>query len=214
VFDVSFDNSALSATTHHLKIRQEGSLLVLSEFIHLRNPSDFAITSKVKDSQNRTIVLTIPLPKGFKDFTCSGYLVSDALVFTEEGFYDTMAVPPGDYQLIFSYNIEIKSPDVDITKKISLPTSSFIVFSQLGPETIRGLGKGDGTVVLPDGIAAEYYDRSSMSAGAQIALKIVGLSFNKGNRNSWLIVAVVFGALIILALSRLLPVKNYEQTTS
>ena len=214
VFDVSFDNSHLFVTTHHLKIRQEGNSLVLSEFIQLRNPSNFAITSKEKDNQDRAIVLTIPLLKGFKDFTCSGYLVPEALVFTEEGFYDTMAVPPGDYQLIFSYNLEVQSPDMDITKKISLPTSSFIVFSQLGPETISGLGKGDGNVVLPDGIAAEYYDQSKMPAGAQIAFKIVGLSFNKGNRNSWLIVAVVFGALIILALSRLLPVKNYEQTTS
>ncbi len=212
VFDVSFDNSSLSATAHHLKIRQEGNCLVLSEFIQLRNASSFAITSKEKDSRDRTIVLTIPLPKGFKDFTCSGYLVPDALVFTEEGFYDTMAVPSGDYQLIFSYNLEIKSSDMDITKKISMPTSSFVVFSQLGPETMRGLGKGDGNVVLPDGISAEYYDQGSMPAGAQIAFKIVGLSINKGNRNSWIIVAIVFGVLTILALTRLLPIKNYEQT--
>ena len=212
VFDVSYDNSALSATTHHLKIRQEGNSLALSEFIQLRNPSDFAITSKTKDSQDRAIVLTIPLPKGFKDFTCSGYLVPEALVFTEEGFYDTMAVPPGDYQLVFSYNLEVKSPDMDITKKIPLPTSSFIVFSQLGPETIYGLGKGDGSVVLPDGIAAEYYDQGSVPAGAQIAFKVVGLSFNKGNRNSWIVIALVFGVLTILALTRLLPAKKHEQT--
>ena len=70
VFDVSFDNSLLSVITHHLKIRQEDNHLVLSEFLLLRNPSDMAITSNEKDSQNNAIVLTISLPKGFKNFTC------------------------------------------------------------------------------------------------------------------------------------------------
>ncbi|MHC4194348.1 MAG: hypothetical protein ACYSYU_00755 [Planctomycetota bacterium] len=212
VFDVSYENSSLSVVTHHLKIRQEGNCLVLSEFILLRNSSDFAITSKEKDSRDKAIVLTIPLPKGFKDFTSSGYLVPEALVFTEEGFYDTMAVPPGDYQLIFSYNLEIRSPDMDIVKKISLPTSSLVVFSQLGLVVLDGLGESDGKVVLPDDIAAEYYDQGSMPAGAQIAFKVVGLSFNKGNRNSWIVAASVFGVLTILSLTRLLPAKNYEQT--
>ena len=211
VFDVSFDTSQLSATTHHLKIRQKGNSLVLSEFIQLRNPSNFAITSKEKDNQDRTVVLTIPLPKGFKDFSCSGYLVPEALVFTEEGFYDTMAVPPGDHKLIFSYNLEAKSSDMDILRKMSLSTDGFIVFSQLGAESIHGLGKPDGNVVLSDGIAAEYYDQGLVQAGAQIAFKVAGLSVNKGSRNSWLIIAVVFGVLTILALTRLLPAKNHEQ---
>ena len=212
VFDVSYENSSLSVVTHHLKIKQEGNSLVLSEFILLRNSSDFAITSKGKDNRDKTIVLTIPLPKGFRNFTSSGYLMPEALVFTEEGFYDTMAVPPGDYQLVFSYNLEIKSPDLDITKKISLPTSSLVVFSQLGPVVLDGLGKSKGKVVLPDGIAAEYYDLGNTLAGSQIAFKVVGLSFNRGNKNLWLIVALVFGVLTILALTRLLLAKNYEQT--
>jgi len=212
VFDVSYETCSLSVVTHHLKIRQEGNCLVLSEFIQLRNSSDMAVTSKVKDSLGRTIVLTIPLPKGFTDLTCSGYLVPEALVFTEEGFYDTMAVPPGDYQLIFSYNLEVKSPDMDITRETSLPTSGFVVFSQLGPETLQKFGEPAGTVVMPDGIEAQYYSRSDIAAGTQLTFKVVGLNIDKANRNAWIIIAVVFGILTFLALTRLLPTKNYEQT--
>ncbi len=212
VFDVSYDTSYLSVVTHHLRIRQEDNSLVLSEFILLRNSSDFAITSKEKDNRDKTIVITIPLPKGFEDFTSSGYFVPEELVFTEKGFYDTMAVPPGDYQLIFSYNLEVKSPDMDIVKKISLPTSNLVIFSQLWPVVLDGLGESDGKIVRPDDGAAEYYDQGSVPTGAQIAFKIVGLSFNKGNKKSWLIIALVFGVLTILSLTRLLPAKNYEQT--
>ncbi len=95
VFDVSYDNSPLSAVTHHVTIKQKRDALEFSEFIQLRNSSDMAISSEEMDNRNRTIVLRISLPKGFSNFSSSHYLVPEALVFTEDGFFDTMAVPPG-----------------------------------------------------------------------------------------------------------------------
>ena len=212
VFENSYDNSFLKVVTQHFKIEQKGNFLVLSEFIQLKNSSNFAISSKTKDRKNRSIVLTIPLPKGFRNFTCSDYLASESLVFTDEGFYDTMVVPPGDHKLVFSYNLKIKPSDMDIVKKISLSTSYFIIFSQLEPGSIQGLGKPDGKVVLPGGVATEYYDRGAISAGEQITFKVVGLIVNNENRNLWIVVAVIFGILMILALTRLLPAKKHERT--
>ena len=77
---------------------------------------------------------------------------------------------------------------------------------------MQGPGEFQGHVVLPDGIAAEYYDHGPVLAGTRIAFKVMGLSLNKGNRNSWIVLFVVFGMLIILALTRLRPVKDHEQT--
>ena len=101
---------------------------------------------------------------------------------------------------------------MDIAKKISLPTSDFIIFSQLEPGSLRGLGKPGGKVVLPGGVATEYYDRGAISAGEQITFKVVGLDVNNETRNLWIVITVIFGVLMILALMRLLPAKKHGQT--
>ncbi len=208
VFDVSYENSNLSVNTHHLIIKQKGSSLLLTEYIQLINTSDLAISSNDRDDQGRAIVLMIPLPKGFKNFSSSNYLVPEALGFTQEGFYDTMAVPPGDHHIIFSYTLDIKSDTVNITKGISLPTANFMLFSQSAQEGIQGLGEPDGQVVLDDGTLAGYYNRTDLPAGAEIGFEVAGLSTSAGDRASWIVLAVVFGTITILAVLRLLLGKN------
>jgi len=203
VFDVSYDNSILSAQTQHLIIEQKGDSLLFTEYIQLVNSSDLAVSSSKRDDQGRAMVLTIPLPKGFKNFNSSSYFVREALVFTQEGFYDTMAVPPGDHQIIFSYTLDVKSDMMDITKNFSLPTNSFVLFSQSALENIQGLGEPDGEVVLSDGTLANYFTRTDLPATAKISFKITGLSTSPATRTSWVILAIVFGAITILAIVRL-----------
>ena len=208
VFEASYDSSSLSAGTHHIKILRKGNFLVLSEFILLRNSSNFAITSKEKDRKGNAVALKIPLPKGYENFTGSRYLEPGALGFTKQGFYDTKAVPPGEHQVVFSYELEIEPGSMDITKKISIPTSSFVIFSQLEPDVLRGLGKPGDEIVLPNGAKGQYYNLNKMDAAAEITFEVVGLSVDKEKENSWIIMAVVFGVILIFAILRLRPVKK------
>ena len=208
VFEASYDRSALSAETHHIKITRKGNFLVLSEFMLLRNSSDFAITSKEKDRRGKAVVLKIPLPKGYKNFIGSRYLAPDALGFAEQGFYDTAAVPPGEHEVIFSYELEIEPGSMDITRKVSIPTSSFVIFSQLGSDALRVPGQSGSPLVLPDGIKAQYYNLNRKDAGTEVTFEVVGLSVDKGKENSWIIMSVVFGVILIFAILRLRPVKK------
>ncbi|MHC4156294.1 MAG: hypothetical protein ACYST6_15425 [Planctomycetota bacterium] len=203
VFDVSYESSLLSVTTHHLIIKRTETSLLLSEFIQLANPSDRAITSSERDAQDKAKVLVVSLPRGYKSFSTSSYLVSEALVFTEEGFYDTMGVPPGKHHIIFSYTLETKSDMMDITKEVSLPTANFVLFSQLGHEQIQGLGDPEGQMALPDGTLGEYYNLGDLSAGAEVRFKVTGLRTMTGDRTSWIIIALVFAAIAVLAFFRL-----------
>lgn len=208
VFEASYDSSSLSAGTHHIKITQKGNFLVLSEFMLLRNSSNFAITSKEKDRKGNAIVLKIPLPKGYENFTGSRYLEPGALGFSKQGFYDTKAVPPGEHEVVFSYELEIDPGSMDITRKISIPTSSVVIFSQLESDVLRGLGKSENSLVMPNGAKAQYYNLNKMDAGAEITFEVVGLSVDKEKENSWIIMAVVFGVILIFAILRLRPVKK------
>lgn len=208
VFDVSDDQSKLSIEIHHFIIRARPEFLEITEYMQLKNPSDMAVRSKETDSQNRPIVLEIMLPKGFKNLRPSGYLQQDALVVTEEGFYDTMAVPPGEYQVTFSYTLDITANTMDIVKKISLPTSSFVLFAELGQAGLQGLDQAEHQILRTNEAEMEYYKRSNLAPAEEIAFQITGFNVNTSGLGTWMILAVVFSIVAVLAVSRLRPEKN------
>ena len=155
VFEVSTDKSKLSVAVHHFIINFEADSLRIEEYMQLDNSSDMAITSKEKDANDKSRVIEVMLPEGFKNIACSRYFQENALVITKDGFYDTMAIPPGQYDADFSYSLEIDSETVDIVKNISLPTSEFMVFSLLDKGRLKGLGDSKGEVKLADGSSAD-----------------------------------------------------------
>lgn len=207
-FDISYDKSCLSVTTNHLMIKQKDNLLVVSEFLLLKNSSDMAINSKERDEQDRPVVLKINLPKGFTHFNATSYLEAEALVFDEDGFYDTMTVPPGEHKLVFSYAFDISSKEMSLTKKISIPMSDLIVFSQLEQGTIEGLGESSGQFVMDNGTMAEYYVQGDVAENTEISFKITGLSVGIADKSSWIIAVVAFGVVGLLAAYRVLPTKK------
>jgi hypothetical protein len=208
VFDVSDDKSKLSVETHHLIVRAHSESIEITEYMQLKNSSDMAVSSKERDSQNRTIVLDIMLPKGFKNLKASSYFEDEALVVTEEGFYDIMAVPPGDYDVTFSYTLDITSNSMDIVKKISLPTPNFVVFAELGRAKLEGLGESEKQLISTDGVSMEYYKRSQLAPAEEIAFQITGFNVGTSSLATWIILAVVFGALVVLVFLRLRPEKG------
>lgn len=209
VYDVSEDNSKLFVGMHHFIIKAQSNSLVITEYMQLKNSSDTAVISKQRDAQGLPIVLKIMLPEGFKNLRCSSYFEEAALVIIQEGFYDTMAMPPGDdHQAIFSYTIDINSETIDIVKMISLPTSEFVFFSQLDPGRVEGLGLPDGRMTMADGTSAEYFNLTGLNAGDTVTFRVVGFNAPEPERQSWIIMSVVFGVIALVAVLRLLGLKQ------
>jgi hypothetical protein len=156
----------------------------------------------------------MPVPKGYEDLKTTSYLVPSALGFAEDSFYDTMAMPPGEHNINFSYSLDIRSDKMDIAKRISLSTASFVLFSQVGREALQGLSEPAGQIVLSDGAAADFYSLSSLAAGAEVAFTISGLSDTPAGRGTWIILAGTFIALVVLALSRLRPTMGQAENAA
>ena len=148
------------------------------------------------------------LPVGFKDLTCSRYFQENALVITKDGFYDTMAIPPGQYDADFSYRLKIDSETIDIVKKISLPTSEFMVFSLLDKGQLQGLGNSGGEVNLADGSSAEYFSFPELKAAEQIKFQLTGFNVTKSNSNVVIILTVIFALMALLVIWRLRGQKS------
>lgn len=210
VFDVSYDKSKLSIETHHIIIKARSTLLEISEYMQLTNSSDMAVSSKEKDAENREIILEIMLPKGFQNLKSTSYFQDTALVVTEQGFYDTMAVPPGEFAVNFSYTIDITSSTMDIAKGFSLPTSNLIVFAELGQAKLKGLGQPDNKLITSSGTPMEYYKLSDLTASEEITFQITGFNVNTSGFTNWLILSLTFGALVLFVVLRLFRMGTFS----
>ena len=150
-----------------------------------------AIRSDERDRNDKPIALKIMLPSGYKNFRSSKYFITDALVFTDEGFYDTMAIAPGEYDIQFSYVLDIDAEAMEISKKFSLPTDDLILFVALPSAEAQGLGPSN-EFTLADGKESQYYSLGSQKRGEELKFQLVGFEMPKTDR-SWIIIAAVFG---------------------
>ena len=213
VFDVSSDRSKLSVLTHHFIIKVQDNALEITEYVQIENSSGMAITSEdVAGKQKYSLEML--LPKGFEDLKFLNYFQQNAIVETEDGFYDAMAIPPGQYHPAFSYLLEIDSESMDITKKLSLPTSNFVVFAEIGQAQLKGLGEPDNKAAGAGGNSVDYYKIKNISPGDQIEFQITGFNVSKFDRSEWIVSGLAFAVVIILVLFRMLQTKRTSKNSN
>lgn len=205
IFDVSEDKSQLSIETHHFILKVNPGSLEITEYMQIKNSSDFAITSSERDDQNRAIVLEVKLPRGFRNLTSLSYFEDQALVVSDDGFYDTMAVPPGEQHATFSYTLDVPSGTMDVVKTISLPTSEFVLFAELGPAKINGLGQTAQQATRSSGEPMQYYSRNELAPGDEVAIQLTNLNAGSPGLAKWIIAAAIVSVIVILLILRLSP---------
>lgn len=208
VYDISTDKSHLSIQMHHLMIKTDGDTLVFTEYMQLVNSSTMAVSSPEEEGDKPGAVVEIRLPKGFRDFKPQSYFVEEALVFTENGFYDTMAVPPGEFQVAFKYVLDITSETMDIARAVTLPTSKMVIFAELGAAEVKGLGELRSRATTTTGAEVKYHTISDIPSGKEIAFQITGLTPKAFRMPTWVILAGVFAAVMAIVVWRMLPAKS------
>jgi hypothetical protein len=210
IFDVAYDNSQIQAGTHHLIIKKSGPKVQITEYIQLINDSDKAVSSDQKDEHENPKVIQIALPENTENLSFSSYFHPDEIVRTKTGFYDTMAIPPGSYHAVFSYEVPLSTEAIDISKVITLPTQSMMVFVQADSGITSELGEAAGQMALKDGTLANYYT-VDVSPASVLAFHAEGVSAPPSQHNYWIVLGVVFGVIGVIALIRLVeyqPRKN------
>ena len=212
VYDISDDNSVLSVGTHHIIVKIMPNGISITEYLQLRNPTDKAVFSQKIDSEGKKVIIEMKLPKGAKDPVFKDYFEKSALVFTADGFYDTMAMPPGNHDCQFSYSIDIDSETMNIHKHFTLPTSNITVFAQIGDAEITGLGQASGEMTMQDGMQASYYNIMDMKQGESRSFRIHGLTPPKSEKDLWIMMSVIFGVIGVIALKRILSGNNENKS--
>jgi hypothetical protein len=198
VYDTSDDQTKLFVSAHHISLKIQQDSLLVTEYVQLENASDMAITAKDKDRKGRPIVVRMVLPKGIKNINFASYFEPQAVEMTDDGFYDTMAVPPGKNAITFSYTLDIQSASLNFVRKVMLPTSNVAVFTELNTAKIEGLD-APGTAVSREGMPMEFFTLNNLAPGAKIAFRITGLNKAAPESATWMILAGVFVVIAIIA---------------
>ncbi|MBN1766324.1 MAG: hypothetical protein JW860_13775 [Sedimentisphaerales bacterium] len=202
VYDVSADLSQLSVKTHHIALEQSEDIMQVSEYMRLKNSSSLAISPVARGTGEAPVVIQVFLPKGYRDVRPSRYFVLNEMVFSEEGFYDPMAVAPGEYDINFTYVLDIDSRDMEISKKFSMQTDDCILFLALPLGDAEGLGPG-AEVVMADGKSAEYFSLGSFQKDDTAIIRLTGLLVKQTDSSSWIILIVVFGFVAVVVIWRM-----------
>ncbi|MBN1359014.1 MAG: hypothetical protein JW993_00400 [Sedimentisphaerales bacterium] len=203
VYDVSTDASGLSIGTHHIIIACQPAGLEVTEYLQLENASRMAVIGSRRDAQSRPIVVEMDLPEGFTSLRALDYFEQQALVTTATGFYDTMAMPPGEHQATIAYQVGIERSPVRIARRIALPTSELLVFWKGGQGTLEGLGEPAGELVNAEGVPMKYYKRENLAAGDDIRFQITGINVRSSDTRMWIILGAVFAVVAAIAILRL-----------
>jgi hypothetical protein len=152
----------------------------------------------------RPVVLEMVLPDGFEQLQIEGYLEEGHVVVTESGFYDTMAVPPGSYELVFFYRLPIDSSFVDFSRELSIATSQVFIFSELSGFSLEGISAETNEMTRDDGSVIRYYLFDNMAPGQVLSFRVAGFADFPGGAGRWIASASAAALLLILAMRRFL----------
>jgi len=201
VHDVSTDRSPLVVGTHHIFVKIHGTRVRVTEDMSLKNPTDRAISSDLYDEQGRPVVVAVELPAGYHGLRTSGYLEEGEVVATDDGFYDTMAMPPGEYQLTFAYDLDINGPAVSIRRPVHHPTANLIVLAELTESlSITGLDEPQTGPLGQDGRPITFHRRSDLKGGDVVEFAVEGFRVGTSYTSQWVALGLVFAALTVMSL--------------
>ena len=200
--EVRVADSALIATGADADQRT----LLVFERLTLVNAGDRTFVPDLERPQNMNF-LRFSLPQDVQDLQVSGDLQGGQLLTVDRGFALTAPVPPGEYELAFTYAVPYSRSSLNFTRSFPLETEVFRVLmpQKLGLLGTQGLAAAD-TVSIA-GQAYYLVEGHDLTQGARISIQIRNLpepslvkrvwrSFTQGRSATVLLVVLIALALL------------------
>ena len=148
--------------------------------------------------RDRKATLQFTLPQGFSDLQYRDGLMACCIVPTDSGFVDTMAVKPGDREVVFGYTIRPRSSRYTYGRPLDHPTANLDLFIA-NPEV--KISSPILETKRPVEIQGRRFLRlfgADLPPGASVTVELHGLPFRPG-----LFPYFAFGAAALLLLAGL-----------
>jgi hypothetical protein len=198
VCDTTTDDQAVRVYLSHIILRAEDGYFSVTEVMWLLNEGDktYIGSEETKFGETQgTIVLT--LPQGATDFGVPEESVEDYVIVDNDIVTNTLVFPPGEKELVFSYNLESPgSGELVIELFTDYPTDILHVMVQ-GEDievTSTRLVPAD-PVVMEDGGQFLHFTAESLSRGDTVDIRISILGGGNG------LLFIILGAVAVVVIA-------------
>ncbi|MBI3974296.1 MAG: hypothetical protein HY332_23705, partial [Chloroflexi bacterium] len=153
--------------------RQE---LAVMELITLVNPSDRTFTPNPQSAGGpMTGLVRFGLPEGARDLSISAGLDPSAAIQVDRGFASLAPLPPGEYEVGFTYRIPFRGERVTLEKPVSHGAGTLFV---LAPETGPAIGEPSlvpGETMTLGGKRFRVWIGRDIAPGTRLTLRLTDL---------------------------------------
>ena len=172
IYDTTTDPSALRFQGLHIFVDFLGDRIRVAELYLLQNTG----TETVVPPEEGAGVVRYYLPEGATNlqFEQGQGELGDRFILTDDGFEDTYAVPPGQFQVLFAYELPYPNHEAEIRHPVSLPVDTFAVLVPAEGVTVEGEGLVPGEVQDVQGMQVRIYQGPSLDAGDEVDVRLSG----------------------------------------
>jgi len=209
VYGTTTDQGSLSVESLHIFVNFSDQTLV--KFGEMFIISNFGPKTVVSEKEGEP-VLEFALPEGAHNLRFESGSLGERYVITENGFGDTMSVPPGSgvYQTIVFFDIPYQDNQLEFIQETNLPVGSVEVMTPAQGVDVQGTFFQDmGIREVQDG-SIHVFLAENLRRGEQIHFTLSGLPGQSGPGNGLALVedrknimigfSVLIGALLLVGI--------------
>jgi hypothetical protein len=139
VYETTTDDDAIQVVLDHLAIQVDKSAQTIQvlNYVKLHNDGDRTLVAGgVNASTAQPAALQLPLPKEASNITPVDGLIQENLSVADGGLADSTPFPPGDREVVISYELPYSAASYLLERSIMYPTDKLAVLMPVGSAQI------------------------------------------------------------------------------
>jgi hypothetical protein len=135
IYETTTDAGAVKVVLDHLAVQvNEGAQTIeVLNYVKLHNGSDRTLVAEgVNTMSTHSAALYLPLPEGASNIAPMEGLTQENLSLTDDGLADSTPFPPGDREVVVSYDLPYSEASYLLERAVMYPTDKLAVLMPLG----------------------------------------------------------------------------------
>jgi hypothetical protein len=135
VYETTTDASAVKVVLDHLavQVNKDGQTIEVLNYVKLHNGSDRTLVAEgVNTTTTHPAALRLPLPEGATNIAPVDGFSQENLSLTDDGLADSTPFPPGDREVVVSYDLPYSEASYLLERAVMYPTDKLAVLMPLG----------------------------------------------------------------------------------
>jgi hypothetical protein len=178
VYETTTDANAIKVVLDHLavQVNKGAQTIQVLNYVKLHNGGDRTLVAEgVSTMSSHPAALHLPLPEGASNIAPMEGLTQENLSLTDGGLADSTPFPPGEREVIVSYDLPYSSANYLLERSLMYPTDKLAVLMPMGDVQIDSAQLPNRNETEMEGNKYLVMTGENLTAGAPIQLALSGL---------------------------------------